>query len=836
MNEELTLLATPPRDEFWDCLYDLRLKGHLCDIDLGVKNADGNMFIIHAHKLVLVASSAYFKQALESGELLEFYNFDGIRASDLEIVLDYVYHQKAWQEVEREPAALTAANALGIDRHSTKREKPSKLYKDHLGKNFMVVSMEGKPRKKAAMKPNTEETRIFIDDVNQVFEQSIEYSKSKANESAQDTGPQEQMLSIELTAEGETSLQSLLQPSEGSAQSQLSLLADASSSADTLSAIAGITGGHEMVQVITGDSGQTLEVIAGGGGRVVKEEEAAADEVEETVEETEEEVTVEAVDDPQGPDSSQATGSQVETAPQGSNRYGTRGKKFNLPEALKPEKKIKLESEAEEEEEQEEHKCPTCGRGFKNAQGLSVHMGWAHNASGVSHMVKPVHCPECNADVKGSSALSKHMRRYHNNADIHKCSQEGCEEKFSTIRSLRKHLGDVHSVSMFSCDICSISFKSPEGMKIHNSKFHTKGEASLTCHICGKSFKLKHELARHIKYTHNAGFDYKCNLCERGFKTRGTLKRHISTYHSKTRSFICDVCESAFKTAGDLSKHRSLHFRDVNPLNAGRKIQRSNPDGKELRPCKYCGKEFNRLATLTHHEYCVHEAKQEGITYVCSICNKSFAVQAYLQQHIQSKHRPKKYKCGTCEASFTQRYLLHRHMPRCKCIPKHLKPFHCTTCGATFLNKRNLQVHHEQNKCEKELEKQKQDQEDVDYVLYMKEEVEEEAGVEEGEVVVNDGVAHASAGEEGAEEAYQIVENEDGQFIQIGDKLVQVSVTMTSEEQEETTIIQHLDPSAEVAMETGLDNEQFVFRVIEDHALTEEVTQEILEIEPQGNQ
>ena len=101
-------------DPFWDYLYQLRQTGVLCDIQLFVKNQQDEFVSIFAHKVILAASSYYFQSCLSQGELLDIYNFDGIHVDNLQIVLDYMYHQISWSELQSNAEATIAAKTLGI--------------------------------------------------------------------------------------------------------------------------------------------------------------------------------------------------------------------------------------------------------------------------------------------------------------------------------------------------------------------------------------------------------------------------------------------------------------------------------------------------------------------------------------------------------------------------------------------------------------------------------------------------------------------------------------------------------------------------------------------------
>ena len=86
----------------WDYLHQLRVDNKLCDIQLLIRTkhpleeyvddfavAD----CIQAHKIILAASSQFFRRCLDKGELLNVYNFDGIQSKNMQVrYLDSIHN------------------------------------------------------------------------------------------------------------------------------------------------------------------------------------------------------------------------------------------------------------------------------------------------------------------------------------------------------------------------------------------------------------------------------------------------------------------------------------------------------------------------------------------------------------------------------------------------------------------------------------------------------------------------------------------------------------------------------------------------------------------------
>jgi len=136
-------------DPFWDYLYQLRETGVLCDIQLFVKNQQDEFVSIYAHKVILAASSYYFQSCLSQGELLDIYNFDGIHVDNLQIVLDYMYHQISWGELQSNAEATIAAKTLGIMEQTSHSDSflDRSVLKDTEGNKVLLVKRFNTGRK-----------------------------------------------------------------------------------------------------------------------------------------------------------------------------------------------------------------------------------------------------------------------------------------------------------------------------------------------------------------------------------------------------------------------------------------------------------------------------------------------------------------------------------------------------------------------------------------------------------------------------------------------------------------------------------------------------------------
>ena len=69
------------------------------------------------------------------------------------------------------------------------------------------------------------------------------------------------------------------------------------------------------------------------------------------------------------------------------------------------------------------------------------------------------------------------------------------------------------------------------------------------CSHCGKSFKTKSHLQRHI-LTHTGEKPYHCNRCGAKFNQSSSLRNHIIALHTKEYPHFCNHCNKGFLMPG----------------------------------------------------------------------------------------------------------------------------------------------------------------------------------------------------------------------------------------------------------------------------------------------
>ncbi|XP_033181563.1 zinc finger protein 2 homolog isoform X2 [Mastacembelus armatus] len=139
---------------------------------------------------------------------------------------------------------------------------------------------------------------------------------------------------------------------------------------------------------------------------------------------------------------------------------------------------------------------------------------------------------------------------------------------------------------------------------------HT-GKGTFLCDTCGKDFKCKYNLDRHLR-SYTGERPYSCDTCGKRFKQKSHLSAHLRI-HTGERPYCCGTCGKHFIGSGALSAHMRIHTRE------------------KLYPCTTCGKKLSTMSTLMRH-------MRRHTLYSCKICMKSFICRSNLKFH-ENSHR-----------------------------------------------------------------------------------------------------------------------------------------------------------------------------------------------------
>jgi len=119
-----------------------------------------------------------------------------------------------------------------------------------------------------------------------------------------------------------------------------------------------------------------------------------------------------------------------------------------------------------------------------------------------------------------------------------------------------------------------------------------RNSPNLFCNRCGRKFKRRYDLRRHITTVHDKVRNFRCDTCDLSFLQRAHLNEHVSSVHEKLRDIKCPKCDFSFSSKSRLQRHdRAVHQR--------------------LRPfaCDQCDCRYFQRTDLKKHQVSKHTGK-----------------------------------------------------------------------------------------------------------------------------------------------------------------------------------------------------------------------------------
>ncbi|XP_065346054.1 oocyte zinc finger protein XlCOF6-like [Cloeon dipterum] len=259
-------------------------------------------------------------------------------------------------------------------------------------------------------------------------------------------------------------------------------------------------------------------------------------------------------------------------------------------------------------------------------------------------------------------------------------------------------VGEVEQcwVQLEEVDLAKCTKESPKKRKfdIDLAKYEKKipkkwKYGSGVCFYCGKMYN---SLRHHVKLMHKEAI--KCGIrgCRTYFHTEEEKEQHmIEDLHEKLnktcekKNICCKFCEN-FTT---FSSNQMLRYH----------MKRYHPELPVTCTHYGCKESFKSRSEWILH---INLSHKEGINhdlYLCEHCEFFTTHEFLLRKHEQAKHKPKIFKCDSCDAKFGSKVLVNKHFKRCHTFenckscgqvvtlgykPFHTKPSVCSRCKVSF--------------------------------------------------------------------------------------------------------------------------------------------------------
>ena len=307
-------------------------------------------------------------------------------------------------------------------------------------------------------------------------------------------------------------------------------------------------------------------------------------------------------------------------------------------------------------------------------------------------------CKPCGFTFNTFDVLSDHNEAVHS---VFTC--QSCFKTFTSRSNLERHSRLHTGHRPYGCTICGKTFSRKDHLTNHATKHAFK------CGTCSKRFTDKKMLVTHYSFDHNTILTNICDYCNKGFSSSEMYEEHLKAHpqcsgngtvkmedeempqNLSTSSgnspvkYLCKKC--MFSTADKLTllKHQIIHQENT-----------------RCYTCLSCAKIFED--PLHYSDHLLMHSSETNIFECClcrHICPTLTSLRRHEATHLNTdfQNEPsygttpsKTYSCVKCQKSFASEYNLIEHME----IHAKSDGFVCSICSEEFDNYGEICSHIEQ--------------------------------------------------------------------------------------------------------------------------------------------
>ena len=317
--------------------------------------------------------------------------------------------------------------------------------------------------------------------------------------------------------------------------------------------------------------------------------------------------------------------------------------------------------------------CDLCGETFFSRSSLNNHMSFLHIKKNLDELYgclskddekrnqTPVlTCKLCkpNKTFKWKTSFTAHTRNFHPKVAF-ECPD--CKENFITKSFLNRHIKKYHSkdkkvpkvnrAGPFVCIACGKILASYSSLYHHENYVHgkslinwlkmevTKGESSAEnkfgCDLCGRFYKNRMEILRHIRNVHknkplksySRTDGVNCKLCKENFAKTHLKKKHWIQVHHQGKITVrtCHACNSSFQLFSHFKAHVESHV------------------GFFI--CMICGHQKTDASALLIHQESHLRIEEHLRMFICDVCSDRTVSMSQLRIHMRKHSTQNHYVC-----------------------------------------------------------------------------------------------------------------------------------------------------------------------------------------------